>query len=190
MLQICSNGRSAKVNKRPRRGNKRMWFLIKLKEERRGELVNPSFIRRLRPLVCLLHNVVFKKGEGEEWGRTQHCFPPNEMSTDLTTLQTEPGVFRAFCQFYCSLSFAAHACNTPPTPHRHTHPLLINLLFLLFLFLHLFEASFSGISALKITKGWGNNWVCAITASLMRVFRSLSRSYLTTELPLLSSLWH
>jgi len=101
MLQICSNGRSEKVNKRLRRGNKRMWFLINLKEEQQGDLVNPSFICCLRPLVCLLHNVVFKRGGRKSvcGGITLCCLPPNEMSTDLTALRKERSVFQRFVDF-------------------------------------------------------------------------------------------
>lgn len=167
MLQICSNGRSEKVNKRLRRGNKRMWFLINLKEEQQGDLVNPSFICCLRPLVCLLHNVVFKRG-----GRTRVCVGDN---TELLPSKwnvnrfnsTAEGAqrFPAFCRFYCSLSFAAAPSPLrlnllPPPP------------------LPLVPGFICSILALKITKGWGNNWVCAITASLMRESRSLSCPYL------------
>lgn len=152
MLQICSNGRSEKVNKRLWRGNKRMWFLINLKEEQQGDLVNPSFICSLGPFICLLHNVVF--GTGWMCARVRVCalygLPPNEMSTDLTAPRKELQHFPAFCRFYCSLSS-------------------------LLLLSHLFQASFAPSLALKITRGWGNNWVCAITTGIMRESRSLPR---------------
>lgn len=99
MLQICSNGRSEKVNKRLRRGNKRMWFLINLKEEQQGDLVNPSFICCLRPLVCLLHNVVFKRAGGELCLCVCAPLPSNEMSTDLTAPQKDCSVFQRFVNF-------------------------------------------------------------------------------------------
>ena len=139
MLQICSNGRSEKVNKRLRRGNKRMWFLINLKEEQQGDLVNPSFICCLRPLVCLLHNVVFKRGGRTGvsvrvcGGITPRRFPPNEMSTDLTAAAEGARRFPAFCRFYCSLSFVP----PPPPPHPSTPQIFFLLLS------HLFEASFA-----------------------------------------------
>lgn len=161
MLQICSNGRSEEVNKRLRRGNKRMWFLINLKEEQQGDLVNPSFICCLRPLVCLLHNVVFKRG-----GRTSVCggdntvLLPSKWNVNRFNCTAE-GVqrFPAFCRFYCSLSFAAAHSPPPfsPPPNLLPPPPL-----------PLVRGFICSILALKITNGWGNNWVCAITASLMR----------------------
>lgn len=135
MLQICSNGRSEKVNKRLRRGNKRMWFLINLKEKQQGDLVNPSFICCLRPLVCLLHNVVFKRGGRKSvcGGLTLRCFPPNEMSTDLTALRKERSVLSIL--LFIKL-------RTPPPSNPIPSPLFPQILFFLLLS-HLFEASFA-----------------------------------------------
>lgn len=135
MLQICSNGRSVKVNKCLRRGNKRMWFLINLKEERRDDLVNPSFICCLGPLICLLHNVVF---DGKESVCRCVCMRANGNVNRFSSACAAFFFSLFFGRFYCSLSFAA-----PP-------PVV--------LLSHLFSsAPFTGILALKITKGWGNN---------------------------------
>lgn len=116
MSQICSNGRSEKVNKRLRRGNKRMRFLINLKEEQQGDLVNPSFICCLGPLVCLLHNVVLKKGGrkigGCNEGITLYCVAPNEMSTDLTAPQN--GARTAFSSVLSILLFIKLCAPHPP----------------------------------------------------------------------------
>ena len=151
MLQICSNGWSEKVNKCPWRGNKRMWFLINLKEEQQGDLVNPSFICCLRPLVCLLHNVVFSRGGRMEGWRGRmggsRCTPSFQMKCQQikqrrrkrTGVPPPPG-------FYCSLSSVA---PTHPPPNLRLPPPPPALL--------LVRGFICSISALKITKRRGNN---------------------------------
>lgn len=131
-FQICSNGWSEKVNKCLQRRNKRMWFLINLKEEQPGDLVNPSFICCLRPLVCLLHNVVFKCVCAQVGDNT--ALIPSEWNVNRFNRGAENAWrFPAFCQFCCSLSFTA------PAHHQHHHQILLFFLLLS----HLFEASFA-----------------------------------------------
>lgn len=138
MLQICSNGPSEKVNKRLWRGNKRMWFLINLKEEQQGDLVNPSFICCLRPLVCLLHNVVFKRAGGELCLCV--CAPlPSKWNVNRFNSTA------AFSSVLSILLFIKLHCPPPPPPNLLPPPF------------QLVRGFICSILALKITKGWGNN---------------------------------
>lgn len=171
MLQICSNGRSEKVNKRLRRGNKRMRFLINLKEEQQGDLVNPSFICCLRPLVCLLHNVVLQGGREEEcvWGDNTVLLPSKWNVNRLNSAAERSAAFSSVLSILLFIKLRWRPFSPPThTPNLLPHPPPLPLV----------RGFICSILALKITKGWGNNWVCAITAGLMREFRSLSCSYL------------
>lgn len=98
------------------------------------------------------------RGGGGGWGG---LLPSKWNVNRFTSAVEETQRFSAFCQFYCSLSLAAF----PNSPSNLLPPLL-----------PLVQGFTCCFLALKITKGWGINWVCVITTSLIgdsRVFFQL-----------------